>query len=471
MLRTLIPPRISTLVTRLCTPVALCIPRQRQHSGSSTSETTVAIEKVAPPTTAEPGVSINGDNRDSPPSVIQSSFADVLKKMMDSDLRPQSSMGWPRKGPPPLDKSVDLIFFQTELIGNELPDVDADAAMFGVTKDGNSICIRIKRCTTSRSEITSDTKIPGMSWVKIPATKIAHISGLDRRSHCQLELAVEWADIEIQPFEDAAPPPPLRILSFDIECLGREDIFPEPEVDPVIQIGNMVSILGSPTPPFIRNIFTLDTCSEIPGADVISFADEANLLQSWSDFVQEVDPDLIIGYNITGFDFPYLLARAKALQVLRFPFLGRLKEVETVRERTITYTIREHTRSWEDIPLPGRLQLDLMQYIRREENQRSLSLNSVSKRFLGERKEDVHFTAIRGLQTGSADTRQRLAVYCLKDTYLPQRLFDVLGCVDKYTAVAHEKGIQFNSILPDCEPVETMPMLPQPTTQILSSNC
>jgi len=178
------------------------------------------------------------------------------------------------------------------------------------------------------------------------------------------------------------------------------------------------------------------------------------LLQSWSDFVQKVDPDLIIGYNITGFDLPYLLARAKALQLLRFPFLGRLKEVETARARTITYTIREHTRSWEDIPLSGRLQLDLMQYIRRETNPRSLSLNSASKRFLGERKEDVHFTAIRGLQTGSADSRRQLAVYCLKDAYLPQRLLEVLGCVDKYSTVAHEKGIEFNSILPDCEPVQ-----------------
>lgn len=38
-------------------------------------------------------------------------------------------------------------------------------------------------------------------------------------------------------------------------------------------------------------------------------------LQAWSDFVQEVDPDIITGYNIMNFDIPYLLNRAKALKV------------------------------------------------------------------------------------------------------------------------------------------------------------
>ena len=30
---------------------------------------------------------------------------------------------------------------------------------------------------------------------------------------------------------------PFRILSFDIECSGRKGHFPEPEHDPVIQVG------------------------------------------------------------------------------------------------------------------------------------------------------------------------------------------------------------------------------------------
>jgi DNA polymerase elongation subunit (family B) len=77
--------------------------------------------------------------------------------------------------------------------------------------------------------------------------------------------------------------------------------------------------------PFIRNVFTLNTCSHIVGSQVISFNNEAEMLQKWRDFVEQVDPDLIIGYNIANFDFPYLLDRAKALKANQFPYLGRLK--------------------------------------------------------------------------------------------------------------------------------------------------
>ncbi|KAJ7490558.1 ribonuclease H-like domain-containing protein [Mycena latifolia] len=285
-----------------------------------------------------------------------------------------------------------------------------------------------------------------MAWIKIPATKYTHMTDRDKLSHCQLECSATWADVEMHFLEHVAPP--LRILSFDVECLPREGIFPQPEADPVIQISNLVSISGNSAPPFVRNIFTLGTCSPIAGAAVLSYDEEAALLHAWAEFVRTVDPDLVIGFNHTGFDLPYLLARAKALQVPAFPFLGRFKGVDAARVRTVQYTTaRGQVRSWEDIPLAGRLQLDLMHYVRCEMSATQLSLNAVAKRFLNEKKDDVHFTAIAGLQAGSADTRRELAVYCLKDAYLPQRLLEVLDCVERYTAVAHKKRTQFNSII------------------------
>ena len=61
------------------------------------------------------------------------------------------------------------------------------------------------------------------------------------------------------------------------------------------------------------------------GSQVLCFDEEAEMLQAWRDFVEEVDPDLVIGYNIANFDLPYLLDRAKALKANAFPFLGRMK--------------------------------------------------------------------------------------------------------------------------------------------------
>lgn len=77
--------------------------------------------------------------------------------------------------------------------------------------------------------------------------------------------------------------------------------------------------------PFIRNVFTLNTCAHIVGSQVLEFKDERQLLLEWRKFVETVDPDMIIGYNISNFDLPYLLDRAKALKIPDFAFLGRLR--------------------------------------------------------------------------------------------------------------------------------------------------
>ena len=74
---------------------------------------------------------------------------------------------------------------------------------------------------------------------------------------------------------------PLRILSFDIECAGRKGVFPEAEKDPVIQIANMVIRQGEKD-PFIRNVFTLNTCATIVGCQIISFDKEKDMLQVFS---------------------------------------------------------------------------------------------------------------------------------------------------------------------------------------------
>lgn len=58
---------------------------------------------------------------------------------------------------------------------------------------------------------------------------------------------------------------------------------------------------------------------------MLEFDREKDLLSSWRKFVEEVDPDLIIGYNTSQFDFPYLIDRAKALKVTDFPYFSRLK--------------------------------------------------------------------------------------------------------------------------------------------------
>lgn len=292
-----------------------------------------------------------------------------------------------------------------------------------------------------------DTKLSGMSWVSVKPENYKLIEERDKHSHCQIEAYCHYRDIIAHPIDgEWAKMAPLRILSFDIECAGRKGVFPEANIDPVIQIANVVTRYGEEK-PFVRNVFCMDTCSLIVNTQIFEFGAEEKMLMAWRDFLEEVDPDVIIGYNTSNFDFPYLLDRAAHLKVGRFPYWSRLKNVKSVAKDTNFSSKQMGSRDSKATNTNGRLQLDLLQLIQRDYHLRSYTLNSVSAHFLNEQKEDVHHTMITELYNGTPESRRRLAVYCLKDAYLPQRLLDKLMCLVNYTEMARVTGVPFNFLL------------------------
>lgn len=290
-----------------------------------------------------------------------------------------------------------------------------------------------------------DCHLTGMSWVTLPKGTYTMVSS--PQSRCQIEVSISYKDLVAHPAEgEWLKTAPLRILSYDIECAGRKGIFPDAQIDPVIQIANTVQIQGK-TQPFIRNVFTLDTCAPIAGAQILDFRNEADLLQAWSDFVVVSDPDVIIGFNTANFDMPYLLDRASVLKVDTFPYFGRLHGVKQVAKDSVFSSKAYGTRESKVVNIDGRIQLDMLQYIQREYKLRSYTLNAVSAHFLGEQKEDVHHSIITELQNGTPESRRRLAVYCLKDAYLPLRLMDKLMTLVNYTEMARVTGVPFSFLL------------------------
>ncbi|OWR45213.1 DNA polymerase delta catalytic subunit [Danaus plexippus plexippus] len=169
-----------------------------------------------------------------------------------------------------------------------------------------------------------DTSVVGCSWIELPPGKWSlrtKDNSVKPESRCQIEVDVAWNQfISHQPEGEWLKLAPFRILSFDIECAGRKGVFPEPKHDPVIQIASMVIRQGE-SEPYLRNVFTLNTCAPIVGSQVFSFQSEAEMLSKWSDFFRELDADIITGYNICNFDWPYLINRAKHLKVDCFDFL------------------------------------------------------------------------------------------------------------------------------------------------------
>jgi len=287
-----------------------------------------------------------------------------------------------------------------------------------------------------------DRKIGGGGWVQIDhdacRCPVKLVKGSLVTSTCQVEYDVHYEHLVPVEMIKLAP---LRVMSFDIECWNQEGKgFPRAEKNPVIQIAVNLKELGREE-SVVNAIWCLRQTSDIAGADVFSFEKEADLLMNFQKFLERTDPDVLTGYNICNFDIPYLLNRAEALSLPNFSKFGRMRDRARMRESTL------NGRDQMEVTIEGRVQFDMMLVIQKEQKLTSYSLNAVSAEFLGEQKEDVHYSMMGDLFTTSADTRRRLAVYCLKDAYLPMRLMDKLLCMYNYVEMARVTGTPINFLL------------------------
>lgn len=294
---------------------------------------------------------------------------------------------------------------------------------------------------TQNIRFLADRNLPGSTWLELEPSKYYTRTGdsLPLESHCQLELDVHFSSISIL---DPQPTdiPPLRVLSFDLECRLNNS-----KASEVIQIGCVLTTYSSSltNPVYKRACFVLGTCATLADTIIVqcgskstsktySNESEAELLSSFRDFVIQMDPDIITGYNIKNFDFPHLFSRASSLNDLqtaqRFPYLGRLRKIKAFIRPVLNKSKRMYRFDSKIVNCQGRVVMDMYLLFQRHTiGKQVLKLKNVAQQYLqvGEEKDDVKYTEINGLQDGNDITRQRLAKYCVQDSYLPLKLMRV----------------------------------------------
>ena len=291
--------------------------------------------------------------------------------------------------------------------------------------DGNSIFPTFESNVIFPLRYLVDCDIGGCNWLTVQGGQYVHTAFGASTVQLEVECSHE-AVVSHEPVDQYMQIAPFRILSIDIECAGRKGCFPEAEHDPVIQIANHCVLYGQEG-VLSKVIFTLDTCAPIAGANVFSFPTEEEMLSAWATYLVKIDPDIFTGYNILNFDMPYLLNRAATLQLSNTFCYWSRQIAEKVAPKDKKFMSKQMgNREYKEVNMEGRVVMDILTVIQRDYKLRSYSLNSVSQHFLGEQKEDVHHSIITDLQNGTEETRRRLAVYCLKDAYLPLKLIDKL---------------------------------------------
>ena len=197
---------------------------------------------------------------------------------------------------------------------------------------------------------------------------------------------------------------------------------PPVQGDKCIQIGTTVHYCGE-SECFLKHIITLDGCDPIEGAIVESYKTEREVLLAWTAFIQKLDPDIIIGYNIFGFDFKFLYGRSEELDIKsKFCNLGRIKDLECpfVEKTLASSALGDNELSY--LEMHGRVLIDLLKVIQRDHKLDSYKLDAVAHHFMGLNKCDISPADIFRLQKGSDADRREIAVYCIQDCVLLNKL-------------------------------------------------
>jgi len=268
-----------------------------------------------------------------------------------------------------------------------------------------------------------------------PVLRFMHVSGCtstgwvdpglcepDAESTCQVNLwAPNWRFITPLARDDFAP---LRIMSFDIECYSSTGAFPSPKNphDVIFQI-------GMTTKEFGKEGFLDRKClclKQTAGEDMESFETEKDLLKAFEKHLIKIDPDIITGWNIFGFDLEFLIIRA-TIHCGLSPVWGRIRgEVAALVEKNLSSSALGNNEL-KMVPMKGRYVFDLFQDVKREHKLESYSLNNVSKHFLNDQKNDMPVKEIFSRYKGGDPVKLgEVAEYCIKDTELPHSLLHKL---------------------------------------------
>jgi len=262
------------------------------------------------------------------------------------------------------------------------------------------------------------TNIKSTGWIQVPED-----AQPNNISNCDIDVYVKkWNDLTPIERDDMAP---FKIVSFDIETNSSTGKFPDALVpgDACFQIGVTSKIYGSD-----EIIDKVCLCyKETDADDVEWFNSEKELLEAFQRTIQKIDPDVMTGYNIFGFDLEYLYKRAKMCKAPKFYDLGRLRDKpsEMVVKRLASGALGDNILKM--LPMPGRYTFDLFHEIKREKKLDSYSLNNVAKEFIGDTKIDMTANEMfRRYRDEDPGELGEVAKYCLKDTLLPHRLIDKL---------------------------------------------
>lgn len=263
--------------------------------------------------------------------------------------------------------------------------------------------------------------IDAVGWVSISANKYMIMP--DNPTISEINIMTDWNNLNrindrlIQPY---------IIASFDIECTSGDGTFPQAfrDEDQIIQIGTTFMRFGE-SECFYQHIITLGTCDKIDDIDVESYETEHEVLLAWTNLIQRINPDIITGYNIVGFDLEYLKDRSKKLGIEdKFSKLTRIRNQRAEWKETKLASSALGVNILKYYDMTGRILIDMMKVIQRDYKIDSYKLDYAASYFIKEQIQKI------------INNNNEMSIIETKSTYGVK--------VDNYISITYNDGITMN---------------------------
>ena len=186
---------------------------------------------------------------------------------------------------------------------------------------------------------------------------------------------------------------------------GLDKLFPKLKGDEVTFIGSTFLKYGEDK-PYLNHCIAKGSCNKLDNCVIESYSTEKKVLLAWTDLMERENPDIVIGYNIMGFDWLFMYNRGEELGITKqFLKLSRNKKeiclskkwnwnknayFEGMEVNSIFIASGQHDIKY--IKMPGRIQIDLYNYFRRDYNLIKYKLDYVASYFIGDKVNKTEYT-------------------------------------------------------------------------------
>ncbi len=272
--------------------------------------------------------------------------------------------------------------------------------------------------------------LPAAGWINVTGILL---EDADKESFFDYELACSYKNLIPGTKLTIIHP---KVASWDIEANSTitsampDAQKPKDEVFQISYISDLDGIttryllsLGDPDPSF----FDKDVIIRL-------FKTEADLLVGFTHLIMEDNPNVLIGYNILGWDFKFMIARSKFRKVDReFDKMSCLQGEHCPIVEPKFQSKAHGSQELVYLDVEGRLFVDLLPVIKRDHKITNYKLGTVSKHFnVGEKDpltpQDI-FAAYRAYVNKTPDASYKLGEvgkYCVQDSFVTLQLYKKL---------------------------------------------